>query len=321
MSQLRWTLLILGGVFIVGLVLWELLRPRQARGRDSSTGGDAPEAHVGSAPSQSPAVPPGSGRAGEPWIADEPLEAPVQPEVSWPEAALSDPIPELPPMRADEAHLSGPPGQPPAYAAEAPNDGWDALEEGVGPVRVLDTEQTQAVAASEGAREAVSERPSEGVPAAPRVGLPSEPALRVEWPPESEREIVAVRLVACTERFTGRTVRLALSAEGFQLGRFDIFHKPDEHGHALISVASLTRPGTFDPKVMDSHRYAGLNLFAVLPGPLPAAQAFEALLAVAANLNERLHGEVQDERGDQLSDERIAELRAALPGGAGEAAP
>ena len=29
-------------------------------------------------------------------------------------------------------------------------------------------------------------------------------------------------------RFAGRTLRLALAAEGFLLGKFSIFHKPDE---------------------------------------------------------------------------------------------
>jgi cell division protein ZipA len=149
---------------------------------------------------------------------------------------------------------------------------------------------------------------------------PGQAAPIVEWPPEASRQIVALRLVAPAERFPGRAVRLALAAEGFLLGQFDIFHKPDETHRAVVSVASLTRPGTFDLDTMDSQRYAGLSLFVVLPGPCPGQQAFDELVGVALNLRERLQGELQDARGEMLTDESIELLRDALfPGGAGEA--
>jgi FtsZ-interacting cell division protein ZipA len=135
----------------------------------------------------------------------------------------------------------------------------------------------------------------------------------VDWPPEDSRRILALRLIAPPpERFPGRALRLALAAEGFLLGKFSIFHKPDESNRAVLSAASLTRPGSFDLQVMDTQRHAGLSLFAVLPGPRPAAQAFEELLATARNLNERLQGALQDERGGPLTPLRIASIRESL---------
>jgi FtsZ-interacting cell division protein ZipA len=47
----------------------------------------------------------------------------------------------------------------------------------------------------------------------------------------------------------------------------------------------------------------------VLPGPRPAPQAFEELINTARNLNDRLHGVLQDERGSPLTTARIALLR------------
>ena len=70
---------------------------------------------------------------------------------------------------------------------------------------------------------------------------------------------------------------------------------------------------------MDTQRYGGLNVFAVLPGPLPAPEAFEELLASARQLNERLQGTLQDERGDALTAERIAATREELAAAAGGA--
>ena len=114
------------------------------------------------------------------------------------------------------------------------------------------------------------------------------------------------------ERFRGSLVRQALAAEGFVLGDLDIFHKPDAQNRAVLSAASLTKPGTFDLETMDTQRYVGLNLFAVLPGPKTPQKAFEELLLTARTLNERLEGALQDERGGPLTPTRVQALRDAL---------
>jgi cell division protein ZipA len=140
----------------------------------------------------------------------------------------------------------------------------------------------------------------------------------VDWPPEESRRILTLRILAARERFAGRTLRQALAAEGFIHGRLSIFHKAGSDSRAVLSAASLTQPGSFELATMDTQRYGGLNLFAVLPGPLTAPEAFEELLASARQLNERLQGTLQDERGDALTAARIAIMRAEL---AGQAAP
>lgn len=135
----------------------------------------------------------------------------------------------------------------------------------------------------------------------------------VDWPPDDRRTVVALRLVAPPpERLAGRALRLALASEGFVLGKFQIFHKPDGSGRAVLSAANLSKPGTFDVATMDSQRFGGLSLFAVLPGPKPPLKAFEDLLTTARNLNERLQGALQDERGGPLTPTRIAALRESV---------
>jgi FtsZ-interacting cell division protein ZipA len=135
----------------------------------------------------------------------------------------------------------------------------------------------------------------------------------VDWPPDDRRKVVALRLVAPPpERLPGRALRLALASEGFVLGKFQIFHKPDSSGRAVLSAANLSKPGTFDIGTMDSQRFGGLSLFAVLPGPKPPLKAFEDLLSTARNLNERLNGALQDERGGPLTPTRIAALRESV---------
>jgi cell division protein ZipA len=308
MSELRWTLLVIGVLFLVALAWWERRRPRQASGtveRSSSASGPSPgsSARVLREP---PLVLPEI-RAREPLV---PRPLPVvdaPPEEPSPE----DPSPEGAPIssgRGDPAPEQMPRGEVERAGAAAPT--WAAADY---------AEASEPAAAIR--REAIPREASPAAPALPREKLPELPAAEppplVEWPTDRDRRVLTLRLVAPQpERFAGRSLRQALAAEGFVLGQFAIFHKPDEERRAVLSAASLTRPGTFDMDTMDSQHYGGLSLFAVLPGPKPPPQTFEELVFTARNLNERLHGVLQDEQGSPLTPARIALLREQLRGAA-----
>jgi cell division protein ZipA len=142
---------------------------------------------------------------------------------------------------------------------------------------------------------------------------PEAPKLTLLWPADGERRIVALRVVPNSEpRFAGRALRLAFNGCGFWHGPLDIFHMPDDQGRVLLSAAALAQPGTFDPSIMDSQRFSGLNLFAVLPGPVPEREIFDELVRAARQLAERLGGLIADQHGEELTAERIARLRQSL---------
>jgi cell division protein ZipA len=131
----------------------------------------------------------------------------------------------------------------------------------------------------------------------------------------SAQRIVAIRVTAPSpSRFEGSLLQEALAAEGFEFGRYQVFHRLDKTGRPVVSLASLREPGTFDPSTMAGAAYAGVALFSVLPGPVPAQQAFEELLAVGRSFAGRLGGNLQDERGAPLSVQRVAQLREEMTG-------
>lgn len=141
------------------------------------------------------------------------------------------------------------------------------------------------------------------------------PKLTLCWPDESQRRIVTLRVIPKAEpRFPGRALRQAFSGSGFWHGPMDIFHLPDEQGRVLLSAAALAQPGTFDPSIMDSQRFSGLNLFAVLPGVLPEREVFEELVHAARQLADRLDGLITDQHGEELTAARVARLRQSLEG-------
>jgi FtsZ-interacting cell division protein ZipA len=295
MSELRWTLLILGGVFIAALAWWERHRPRQASRSSAAERTAAREPAADAAPRtlREPTLTLPQMRARDPLAMHE---LPVV------EVARDLPsVPVLGPAPPDGGHVR--PGDEPAEPV-APG------------VIEFEFAGDEAPAGEAAAMDAVHGVPA-GVPLESLPSLPPAAAPLVDWPPDERRRIVALRLVAPQpERFAGRSLRQALAAEGFVLGRFAIFHKPDEEQRAVLSAASLTRPGTFDVETMDSQHYGGLSLFAVLPGPKPPPQAFDELVIAARNLNERLCGILQDEQGSPLTAARIALLRERLSAGA-----
>ena len=348
MSELRWALLILGVVFIAALAWWERRRPRQASGALeralSRESGDAPQRLVREPPLTLPEV-----RVREPVAAqelpviatereEEPYEAheareryephkPYEPHEAAGaaesiEAEIPVPEPAVAAHRAREADAHEPRPEP----ASATFDDDDTMDDllAIVPADEIPPDQRAIFEDSEVVASADSEPVSARAPVAPAAHssqvlpeLPPAAPLLVDWPAEHERRILALRLVAPQrERFAGRSLRQALAAEGFLLGQFAIFHKPDDEHRAVLSAASLTRPGTFDMETMDSQHYGGLSLFAVLPGPKPPPQAFDELVFAARNLNDRLHGELQDEQGTPLTPARIAQLRDQLRAGA-----
>jgi cell division protein ZipA len=127
------------------------------------------------------------------------------------------------------------------------------------------------------------------------------------------QRIVAIRVTAPSpSRFEGSLLQEALAAEGFEFGRYQVFHRLDKSGRPVISLASLREPGTFDPATMAGAAYAGVALFSVLPGPVPAQQAFEELLVAGRSLAGRLGGNLQDDRGAPLSVQRVTQLREEM---------
>jgi cell division protein ZipA len=284
MPELRWTLLIIGVLFVVVLAWWERRRPHQASRQ-------------------------------APHISEEPRTAVTD---SWASDTAREPSLTLPEIRTDArtqastpppiVHVEREPTSPKELpVVEVPDDSLIGLRVDGEPD--FEDDELEEVA------EEVGEMRVVDAPLAAEVPPPPTEIVKpiVEWPPEDQRTIVSLRLVARPpDRFRGNLLRQALAAEGFILGDFDIFHKPDANNRAVLSASNLSKPGTFDIETMDTQRFIGLSLIAVLPGPKSPQKAFEELLLTARMLNERLEGALQDDKGGPLTPMRVQALRDSL---------
>jgi FtsZ-interacting cell division protein ZipA len=287
MPELRVTLMVVGGIFLIALAWWELRRSRQVRGSDVPHPAPAPEP-LARAPERS-----------SEWDL---------PPLDLPRMSARDPEDELPVVEVGAADFAALEAHAETTAAalgeeELPprDNGMDGLLAELGDKQVPDPPI--------GDEPWTAPAPVPALAAAPEpLPAPVAPVV-VDWPAAQDGQVFAVRLVSLGEKFSGRAVRMALAAEGFVLGKFSIFHKPAPDGRALLSIASLNKPGTFDLHSIDLQRYGGLNLFTVLPGPVPGPDAVNELLVCAQVLAQRLRGTLQDESGQPLSPARTAVLR------------
>jgi FtsZ-interacting cell division protein ZipA len=142
---------------------------------------------------------------------------------------------------------------------------------------------------------------------AKRSSLPNPDASRRVLQQEN-RKIITLRLAA-EPHFEGSPLQSALEMLGLRHGKYGVFHRLTEWDESVFSVANMTEPGAFDVGGMSQARFAGLTLFALLPGPLDAVTTFTQLLTSATQLQQALGGELQDDRGVPLTAYRINRIR------------
>lgn len=117
--------------------------------------------------------------------------------------------------------------------------------------------------------------------------------------------------------FNGADLIVAAEKAGLEFGDMGIYHRlvdgKREQG-PIFSVANMLKPGNFDLSRLDALRTPGLSFFMTLPAPIPALDAWDAMLPTAQRLAELLDGQVLDEERNALGRQRIAHIRDELRG-------
>jgi cell division protein ZipA len=165
------------------------------------------------------------------------------------------------------------------------------------------------------------------VPASP-VAAPAIGASAPKIPPRSDlgrrpsqlpvERIVTLFVVAREGgHFNGPDLVVAAEKAGLEFGDMGIYHRLLDGKRELgpiFSVANMLKPGNFDLARLDALRTPGVSFFMTLPGPLPALDAWDAMLPTAQRLAELLDGHVLDEERNALGRQRIAHIRDQLRG-------
>src|SRR5690606_17037512 len=178
--------------------------------------------------------------------------------------------------------------------------------------RVVHAEAEEHVELDVDELEAEVERATQGEP----VGRdPPKPVAKKKPKPADNTvdRVIALRLVPKTgDEISTENAVLAMRALGMQHGRYSIFHDLTDEGETRYSVASLTEPGSFDLTKLADSTIAGLSVFMVLPGPGDPVERFDAMIAAARDLAQRLSADLLDERGSSWSIQRERYIREEI---------
>ncbi|MEO7051810.1 MAG: cell division protein ZipA [Rhodanobacter sp.] len=172
------------------------------------------------------------------------------------------------------------------------------------------SDKSAAAAALPAARQAVT--PSAAAMETPRSDLGRRPAdLAVE-------RIVTLFVVAREgEYFNGPDLVVATEKAGLEFGDMNIYHRLVDGKRELgpiFSVANMLKPGNFDLARLDTLHTPGVSFFMTLPAPIPALDAWDAMLPTAQRMAELLNGQVLDEERNALGRQGIAHIRDQLRG-------
>ena len=115
--------------------------------------------------------------------------------------------------------------------------------------------------------------------------------------------------------FSGPNLIVAAEKAGLAFGDMGIFHRllPGKpQAGPVFSMASMVKPGNFDMRRIDELQTPGVSFFMTLPGPLPALDAWDAMLPTAQRLAELLDGNVLDDERNALGRQGVAHIRDEL---------
>lgn len=115
----------------------------------------------------------------------------------------------------------------------------------------------------------------------------------------------------------GQVIRgadLVVAAEkvGLVYGDMGVYHRMLD-GHEsegpIFSLANIAKPGSFDLRNLAELETPGLSFFMTLPGPLPALDAWNSMLAVAQRVSQLLEADLLDESRNPLVEQTVAYIR------------
>ena len=100
--------------------------------------------------------------------------------------------------------------------------------------------------------------------------------------------IVLYILAKSSDPLAGDKINSVAQANSLEFGRMNIFHRLDENGKTLFSMANMNEPGNFDPDSIHDLKTSGLTMFMQLSNLSNPSDDFDEMLRCAYHISEML---------------------------------
>jgi cell division protein ZipA len=126
-------------------------------------------------------------------------------------------------------------------------------------------------------------------------------------------DIIVINIMAEPgKKFIGYDLLQALLSAGMRFGKMNIFHRHEEangKGKQLFSLASITKPGTFDIHKMGSVACVGLSMFMRLSEHDNPLEVYNLMIKTASLLAEDLQGDLFQANHEPLTHNDIVKTQ------------
>ena len=159
-----------------------------------------------------------------------------------------------------------------------------------------------------------TDTPAADMPAAdmPVAKAPPAKAPSEETPPSKPEKFVVINVMALGDPFPGQHLLEILVNADMSFGDMDIFHKLLPDGEPAFSLASAVVPGTFDPATMETFSTPGVTLFMRVHELAEPVKVLDDMLAVAESIAVELGGEISDESRSVMTPQTIEHCRQSI---------
>jgi cell division protein ZipA len=125
-----------------------------------------------------------------------------------------------------------------------------------------------------------------------------------------EPQVILLSILAQpNSKLSGDRINTAVRANGMVFGEMNIFHRLDERGKPVYSLANMLEPGTFDPVSIQKMVTPGIIIFMQLPGPSDPLACFNHMLQSASRIADMLDAQLCNNRRQPLSENDTEALR------------
>lgn len=126
---------------------------------------------------------------------------------------------------------------------------------------------------------------------------------------EDIRDIVVLNVLTDSERIKGQELLEFLMENEMSYGEMEIFHKLDNQGEVLFSLANAIEPGTFDLSDIDESEIQGVTLFLQIDGANQVERIFDDMLELARRISEKFSSQIFDGTRSALTQQTIGHIR------------
>lgn len=193
-------------------------------------------------------------------------------------------------------------------APEFSANDWDEIDQGVGDVRIVARESSDYDGTDDeefSDTDTVNEQTDDSLYDQQQVTDGTETDQE-----NTDLDVIVLYILARSSgQLAGDKINSAAQANGLEFGKMDIFHRLDNAGKSVFSLANMVEPGSFDADAMHEIKTPGIIFFLQISSVADPSNAFDDMLECAYHISEMLDAQLCNQKRQPLTQNDAEQYR------------